>query len=161
MAFLKQCIITVEQQKINIKVKLMYWNFFRLEQNACTIGIVHGSFTQLLEQFTVSCACSFSLKKIVICFDLCKFLLLTYLPQEKKKKKILKLYPFHYAKPLSVPALENIPAVITAEMFTKGKNAVINSVVYCKTAPAADPNFLVFLVSTCLSIPRNVKWLSE
>ena len=100
---------------------------------------MHGLFTQLPEQFTVSCACSFSLKKIVICFDLCKFLLLTYLPQEKKK--ILKLYPFHYAKPLSVPALENIPAVITAEMFTKGKNPVINSVVYCKTAPAADPSF--------------------
>ena len=98
----------------------------------------------------------FQFKKMVICFDSCKFLLLTYLSQKKKKKKILKLYPIHYAKPLSVSTLVNIPAVITAEMFTKGKNPVINFIVYCKTAPAADPNFLLFLVSTCLSIPRSV-----
>ena len=62
---------------------------------------------------------------------------------------------------MSVSMLLNIPAVITAEMFTKGKNAVINSVVYYKTAAAADTNFLLFLVFTCLSIPRNVKWLLE
>ena len=55
-------------------------------------------------------------------------MLLTYLSQ--KKKKILKLYPFHYVKLLLVSTLLNIPAVITAEMFTKGKNPVINSVVY-------------------------------
>ena len=42
-------------------------------------------------------------------------------------------------------------------MFTKGKNPVINSVVYCKTAPAAGPSFLLFLVSTCLKkIRRNI-----
>ena len=97
----------------------------------------------------------FLLKKIVICFDSFKFLLLTYLSQ--KKKKVLKLYPIHYFKPLLVSTHLNIPAVITAEMFTKGKNPVINSVVYCKTAPAANLSFLLFLVSTCLSIPRNVK----
>ena len=45
---------------------------------------------------------------------------------------------------MSVFMLLNIPAVITAEMFTKGKNAVINSVVYYKTAAAADTNFLLF-----------------
>ena len=73
----------------------------------------------------------------------------------KNKKKILKLYLIHYVKPLSVSTVLNIPAVITAEMFTKGKNPVINSVVYCKTAPAADANFLLFLLSTCLSIPRT------
>ena len=70
---------------------------------------------------------------------------------------MLKLYHIHYFKLLSVSTLVNIPAVITAEMFTKGKNLVINSVVYWKTAPAADPSFLLFLVSICLSIPRNVK----
>ena len=81
--------------------------------------------------------------------------------KKKKKKKILKFYPIHYVKPLSVSTLLNISAVITAEMFTKGKNPVINFVVYCKTAPAADSNFLLFLVSTCLSIPRKIKWLWE
>ena len=55
-----------------------------------------------------------------------------------------------------VSTLLNIPAVITAEMFIKGKKPS-NSVVYCKTAPAADPSFLLFLVSTCLSTPHNVK----
>ena len=99
------------------------------------------------------------LKKNVICFDSCKFLLLTYLSQ--KKQKILKLYPIHYVKPLSVSTFLNIPAVITAEKFTEEKNPVINSVVYCKIAPATDPNFLLFSVSTCLSIAHNVKWLSE
>ena len=59
--------------------------------------------------------------------------------------------------PLPVSTLLNISAVITAKMFTKGKSPVINSEEYCKTAPATDPNFLLFLVSTCLSIPRNVK----
>ena len=105
------------------------------------------------------------LKKIVICFDSCKSLLLTYLSQKQKKqkktkqnKKKLKLYPIGYVRSLSVSTLLNIPVVITAEMFTTGKNPVINSVVYCKPAPAADPKLLV---STCLSIPCNVKWLSE
>ena len=55
-------------------------------------------------------------------------MLLTYLSQ--KKKKILKLYPSHYVKLLLVSTLVNIPAVITAEMFTKGKNPVINTVIY-------------------------------
>ena len=64
-------------------------------------------------------------KKMVICFDSCRFLLSTYLSQKK---------------PRSASTVLNIPAAITAEMFTKGKNLVINSVVYCKTAPAADPN---------------------
>ena len=63
-------------------------------------------------------------------------------PFTKKKKKVLKIYPIHYVKPLSVSNLLNIPAAITAEMFTKGKNLVINSVVYCQTAPEADPNVL-------------------
>ena len=83
-----------------------------------------------------------------------KVFVITYHSQ-KKKKKILKLYPIHYVKSLSVSTLLNILTVITAEMFTKGGNLVISSVVYWKTAPAADPNFLLFLVST--SIPRNVK----
>ena len=102
----------------------------------------------------------FQLKKktIAICFDSCKFLLLTYFSQ---KKKILKLYPIHYVMQLPVSTLLNISAVITAKMFPKGKSPVINSAKYCKTAPATDSNFLLFLVSTCLSIPRNVKWLSE
>ena len=77
-------------------------------------------------------------KKIVICFDSCKFLLSTYLSQ--KKKKSLKLYPIHHVKPRSASTLLNILAAIAVEMFNKGKNLVINSVVYCKTAPAADPN---------------------
>ena len=92
---------------------------------------------------SISHARSFSLKKIVICFDSCKFLLLTYLSQ--KKINILK-HLIHYFQPLLYSTLLNIPAVVTAEMFTKGKNLVINSVVYCKTAPAADPNFLLFFV---------------
>ena len=53
----------------------------------------------------------------------------TYLSQ-KKKKKILKLYPIHYVKPLLVFTLLNIPVVITAEMFINGENPVINSAVY-------------------------------
>ena len=76
-------------------------------------------------------------------FDSCKFLLLTYLSQKKK----LKLYPIHYVKPLPVSPLLNIPAVITADMCTNGKNLVINFVVCCNTAPEADPKFLLFLVS--------------
>ena len=76
-------------------------------------------------------------------FDSCKFLLLTYLSQKKK----LKLYPIHYVKPLPVSTLLNIPAVITAEMSTNGKNLVTNFVVCCNTAPEADPKFLLFLVS--------------
>ena len=87
-------------------------------------------------------ALSVKKKKIVICFDSCKFLLLTHLSQ--KKKKILKLYPIHYVKPLSVSTLLNVQAVIAAEIFVKGKNPVINSIVYCKTAPAAD---LIFFYS--------------
>ena len=54
--------------------------------------------------------------------------------------------------PLSVFTFLKIPAVITAEMFTKGQNPVINPVVFCKTAPAAESNVLLFVVSTCLSI---------
>ena len=97
----------------------------------------------------------FLLKKIVICFDSFKFLLLTYF--HKKRKRFYYFIPFTISSQ-PVSTLLNIPAVITAEMFTKGKNPVINSVVYCKTAPAANLSFLLFLVSTCLSIPRNVKW---
>ena len=40
-------------------------------------------------------------KKIVICFDSCKFLLLTYLLQKKTKKT----HPIHYFKPLSVSSV--------------------------------------------------------
>ena len=90
-----------------------------------------------------------------------KVFVITYHSQKKRKIlkffKILKLYPIHYVKSWSVSTLLNIPVKITAEMFTKGKNPVINSVVYYKTAPVDDPPFLLFLVSTCLSIPRNVK----
>ena len=76
-------------------------------------------------------------------------MLLTYILQ--KNKKILK-HLIHYFKPLLVSTLLNIPAVVTAEMFTKGKNLVINSVVYCKTAAAAGPNFLLFVVRVCIQM---------
>ena len=46
------------------------------------------------------------------------------LPFTKKKKKILKIYPIHYVKPLLVSTLLNILVAITAEMFTKEKNPV-------------------------------------
>ena len=75
----------------------------------------------------ISRARSFSLNKIVICFDSCKILLLTYLSQKKwkEKNKILKFYPIHYFKPLSFSTLLNIPAVIiTAEMFTTGEKPI-------------------------------------
>ena len=88
---------------------------------------LHGSCTQLPWQCMISRARSFSLNKIVICFDSCKILLLTYLSQKKKwkeKKKFLKFYPIHYFKPLSFSTLLNIPAVITAEMFTMGEKPI-------------------------------------
>ena len=111
--------------------------------------------TRRLKQVFIREAQFLQVKKIVVYFDSSKFLLLTYFSQ--KRKKILKLYPIDYVKPLSVSTLLNIPALITAEIFTKGKNPVINSVVCCETAAAADLNFLLFLVSTCLNIPRNFK----
>ena len=49
-----------------------------------------------------------------------KVFVITYHSQ-KKKKKILKLYPIHYVKPWSVSTLLNIPVKITAEMFTNGE----------------------------------------
>ena len=115
------------------------WNKIRARFRSCTARARSFSFKK---------NCNFFLTHESFCY---------HLPFTKKKKKILKLYPIHYVKPWSVSTLLNIPVKITAEMFTKGKNPVINSVVYCKTAPVDDPTFLLFLVSTCLSIPRNVK----
>ena len=48
---------------------------------------LHRSCTQLPWQCMISRARSFSLNKIVICFDSCKILLLTYLSQKKMKRK--------------------------------------------------------------------------
>ena len=72
------------------------------------------------------------------------------LPLTKKEKDFKHL--IQYFKPLLVSTLLNIPAVVTTEMFTKGKNLVINSVVYCKTAPGAGPNFLLFFIRVCIQM---------
>ena len=74
------------------------------EQNSCTIEIMHGLCTQLSSQWMISCASSFSLKDIVICFDSCKFLLLTYISQNLP----FKLYHIHHVKPLLVSPKEKI-----------------------------------------------------
>ena len=46
------------------------------------------------------------------------------------------------------------------EMFTKGKNPVINAVLYCKTAPAADPIFYYswFLNAEASHVTLNDWW---